>query len=106
MKTVTDAFLLAAKAPKTEIVRTVSYKRRYWDETTKTYKWESSWTELASSSIVNFSAINWQLDSEQLNIFKTSNLTIDVDNQENQWRFDNPSGMFSPDSTSPLRFSS
>jgi hypothetical protein len=49
------------------------------------------------SKVVTVSPISWQLDSEQLTEFKVSNLSITVENFENEWDPGNPEGHFAPD---------
>lgn len=101
MKTVTDSFETAQRRPGPTGVRRVYYKRRYWDEGDRAYVWESSWTELPNDEVMNISSVNWQLDTEQLNEFKVSNVTLLLDNKGNKWRTDNPDGVFGPDDASP-----
>lgn len=102
MKTVTSNFLTAQKSPYATVVRQVYYKKRYWVESTKSYSWESSWTQLPESEVVQVSPISWNLDNDILNEFKVSNVTINVDNSNNKWRFDNNAGFFKQDSASPI----
>lgn len=102
MKTVTAAFTDALKAPSTPFVRQVYYKRRYWVETSKSYSWESSWTLLSEDKVAGCSQITWQLDIQTLNQFQTANITLKLENLQNQWRGDNPFGKFAKDSLSPV----
>lgn len=93
-----DAFL--ADTP--DVKREVSYKRRYWNAAAQDYAWESSWTVLSEDMVAAVSPITEQLDTERLNEFKVSNITLTLKNDDNRWRSDNPSGIFGPDSASPL----
>lgn len=104
MKTVTADFLDAQKAVAPRMQRTLSYKRRYWDETTKTYIWESSWTEMDLGDVQNISAVTWQLDSERLSEFKVSNVTLILKNDDNRWMQTNSAGKFAGDTTSPIGY--
>jgi hypothetical protein len=100
MRSVTSDFLASQKDPSPVGVRHLYYKRRYWNGSS--FSWEGSWTELPLTKIVSISAINWQLDNDQLNEFKVSNVTVNVDNSDNYWRPDNTStGFFKTDSGSP-----
>lgn len=100
MRTVTSDFLASQKDASPVGIRHLYYKRRYWNGSS--FSWEGSWTELPRTKIISTSAINWQLDNDQLNEFKVSNVTINVDNSENYWRPDNTStGFFKTDSGSP-----
>lgn len=102
MKTVTAAFTDTLKAPSTPFVRQVYYKRRYWVESSKAYTWESNWTLLSEDKVAGCSQITWQLDIQTLNQFQTANITLKLENLQNQWRGDNPYGKFAKDSTSPV----
>ena len=53
------------------------------------------------TKIISTSPITWQLDTDQLNEFKVSNVTINVDNASNFWRPDNTIGFYAKDSNSP-----
>lgn len=102
MKTVTDAFEAVQLQASATIVRQVYYKRRYWNPSTRAYAWEASWTQLGENEILSVSPVVWNLDTDQLNEFKVSNVTITVDNSDNKWRSDNPYGIFAKDSASNL----
>jgi hypothetical protein len=102
MKTVTQNFKDAQKAPSAAMVRQLWYKRRYWVESSKSYTWEANWTQLTEDKVVEVSDITWQLDIQTLNEFKTSNVTITLENLNNQWIATNPYGKFAADSTSPI----
>ncbi len=100
MRTVSEAFKQEQRRESNIIIRTVQYKRRYWDQATNTYIWESSWTDVSESWISTISPINWQLDSERLNEFKVSNVAILLNNADGRFFFTNPFGFFGPDSAS------
>lgn len=101
MKTVTDDFVHAQKQGSVNIRREVYYKRRYWDQSTETFVWESSWVRLGENEIRYISPITWNLDNVFLSQFKVSNLTITADNTRNQWNVNNNNGFFKKDSQSP-----
>jgi hypothetical protein len=102
MKSVSQAFKEAIASDHPSVMREVSYKRRYWSQAVAAYVWESSWTTISESDVGGVSAITEKLDTERLNEFKASNITITVKNHDNRWREDNRAGLFGPDSTSPL----
>lgn len=102
MKTVTDAFVSVQKKPSNIGVRQVFYKKRHWSQTTNAYVWDANWTQLPESEIVKVSPIIWNLDTDQLNEFKVSNVTIIADDSLNQWRPDNSAGYFAADDDSPV----
>jgi hypothetical protein len=106
MKNVTQAFKDAIQeadgAADVDLIKEVSYKRRYWDQATRTYKWETNWTVLAQDQVAAVSAPTGKLDTERLNEFKVSNVTLTLKNDDNRWRADNPYGIFGPDSGSRL----
>jgi len=102
MKNVTDAFKAAQAAPSSVSIRRVSYKRRYWQQSTTSYIWETNWTTLSEADVVSVSAITAKLDTEAVNEFKISNLTITLKNADRRWTPTNPFGRFGKDTTSPL----
>jgi hypothetical protein len=102
MKNVTDAFKAAQASPSSVSLRRVSYKRRYWQQSTQSYIWETNWTALSESEVVSVSAITAKLDTEAVNEFKISNLTITLKNQDRRWTPTNPFGRFGKDAASPL----
>lgn len=102
MKSVTDYFEEQQKQASATIIRQVYYKRRYWNAASKVFSWESSWTELEQNELQSVSPVLWSLDTDQLNEFKVSNVTIQADNSFNQWRVDNSDGIFGIDSSSNL----
>lgn len=106
MKTVTQDFLDAQNSVAPACQRRVYFKRRYWSEPTKTYIWETDWTEIPADKVQSVSSINWQLDTQNLNEFKVSNVTLTVDNLHNEWKADNPYGRFGGDSASPRGYES
>ncbi|TXH47772.1 MAG: hypothetical protein E6Q97_26480 [Desulfurellales bacterium] len=101
MKTVTDAFKAAQAASTSISLRRVSYKRRYWVEASKSYAWEGSWTVLPSSDIVSVSPVTAKLDTEAVNEYKVSNVTLQLKNADRRWAARNPFGRFAKDSGSP-----
>jgi len=102
MKVVSDNFETAQREPGQNKRRAVYYKRRYWDQSTRTYVWEDDWTLLPLSEVVSISPVSWRLDTEQLNEFKVSNVTLVVENADNRWLPSNRFGFFKKDSVSPL----
>ncbi len=102
MKNVTDAFKAAQASPSSVSIRRVSYKRRYWQQSTQSYIWETNWTTLSEADVVSVSAITAKLDTEAVNEFKISNLTITLKNADRRWTPTNPFGRFGKDTTSPL----
>lgn len=101
MKTVSDAFKAAQAASTSVSLRRVSYKRRYWVEASKSYAWEGSWTVLPSSDIVAVSPVTAKLDTEAVNEYKVSNVTLQLKNADRRWAARNPFGRFAKDSGSP-----
>lgn len=102
MKNVTDAFKAAQASPSSISIRRVSYKRRYWQQSTQSYIWETNWTTLSESDVVSVSAITAKLDTEAVNEFKVSNLTVTLKNADRRWTPTNPFGRFGKDAASPL----
>lgn len=102
MKSVSAAFKNAQASPSSVSLRRVSYKRRYWDQPTQKFIWEGSWTTLSESEVVSVSAITAKLDTDAVNEFKISNLTITLKNADRRWTSTNPFGLFGKDSASPV----
>lgn len=102
MKSVSAAFKNAHASPSSVSLRRVSYKRRYWDQPTQKFIWEGSWTTLSESEVVSVSAITAKLDTDAVNEFKISNLTITLKNADRRWTSTNPFGLFGKDSASPV----
>lgn len=101
MKTVTAAFKAAQADESAVAVRRISYKRRYWIEASKTYAWEAAWTTLGEDQIVAVSPITAKLDTDAVNEFKISNVTIQLKNADRRWSTYNPFGVFKKDTASP-----
>lgn len=102
MKVVTTDFDIAQKRPDSRPVRIVEYKRRKWSQTTQAFIWETSWTEMPINRIASVSEVNWQLDTDQLNEFKVSNVTLVLRNNDGYFNPDNPDGFFGQDDDSPF----
>lgn len=102
MLAVSDAFKNAILPPHTQAIREVSYKRRRWSQADLDFEWEDDWTIVSRDELAGVSPVVGQLDSDQLNEFKVSNLTITFKNADNKWREDNPFGVFAPDAASPI----
>lgn len=102
MKNVTDAFKAAQASPSSVSIRRVSYKRRYWQQSTQSFIWETNWTTLSEADVVSVSAITAKLDTEAVNEFKVSNLTVTLKNADRRWTPTNPFGRFGKDAASPL----
>jgi hypothetical protein len=104
MKTVSTAFKEAQKAPASVSVRRVSFKRRYWVEASKAYTWEAAWTVLPENEIVSVSPITGKLDTDKLNEFKISNVSLVLKNERRQWRGGKRGGYFGATDTYPNGF--
>lgn len=104
MKTVTTAFKDAQKSPMAVSVRRVSYKRRYWVESSHAYTWESSWTVLPENEIVSVSPITGKLDTDKLNEFKISNVNLVLKNELRQWKAGKRGGYFGATTAYPDGF--
>ena len=101
MKTVTSAFLIAQLQPDIKFVRVVEFKRRLWNDSTKVFDYESSWTVLPENEILKASPVTWKLDADISNVFKVSNVSLDVLNFDNKWDTENDDGIFGVDAGSP-----
>ena len=104
MKTVSTAFKDAQKSPATVSVRRISYKRRYWVQSSNAYTWESSWTVLPENEVVSVSPITGKLDTDKLNEFKISNVSLVLKNERRQWKAGKRGGYFGATTTYPDGF--
>lgn len=102
MKTVTADFESAQLSVDHREKKAVYYKRRYWNQATNAYAWEASWTLLPLAEVISLSPVSWKLDTEQLNEFKVSNVSLIVKNHDNKWLPTNRFGFFAKDAASPL----
>lgn len=101
MRTVTEDFLATQRVASNQGIRRVQYKRRKWNQTTLAYEWESSWSTFGVDRFISVSSISHELDTDLLNEFKVANVTLNLQNADNFFRFDNPNGFFGQDSASP-----
>lgn len=101
MKTVTSKFTGFQARPDCKVVKQIQYKRRYWKQSTNSYTWETDWSDLPDQDLVSVSPINWNLDTDILNEFKVSNVTLILNNTLGKFIFDNPFGFFGQDDASP-----
>ena len=102
MQTVTTKFQDAITQPTINVVRVLSYKRRYWNGSA--YVWETNWTTLVEPQVIGVSPITAQLDTQTENEFQVSTATITLMNFQNQWALDNPSSIFGADGGSALGY--
>lgn len=65
-----------------------------WNSGTNKYEWESEPVDLERYNYKISSPVKWKLDTEGLNVWKVSNVTIEVYNYRNEWAVDNPYGIF------------
>lgn len=104
MKTVSTAFKEAQKSPAAVSVRRLSYKRRYWVQSSNAYTWEAAWTVLPENEIVSVSPITGKLDTDKLNEFKVSNVNLVLKNEHRQWKAGKRGGFFGATDTYPNGF--
>jgi len=104
MKTVSTAFKEAQKSTAAVSVRRVSYKRRYWVESSHAYTWEAAWTVLPEDQIVSVSPITGKLDTDKLNEFKISNVNLVLKNERRQWKAGKRGGYFGATTAYPDGF--
>jgi len=96
---------LVAQRGRSKIIRwKLSYRRRYWDTDTQAFKLEASATEIQRSQVAAVSPTRDQLDRAAINEFKTSNITIELRNETNEWSPRNPNGKFKPDLVARLGY--
>lgn len=101
MKSVTAEFVDSQRQPDAVGVRVVEYKKRLWSESTKTFVWEDNWSILDNALVTSITPVVNQLDTDILNEFKVSNLSLNLNNNFGYFNFDNPDGFFGMDDASP-----
>lgn len=77
------------------VVRELRYKRRYWNGSAFVY--EANWKTLTMRDFKSVGSIVQQLDTIKLNEFRTSNLTVTLNNDRNLWSPYNVYGYFGAD---------
>ena len=100
MKSPTQSFLDKINSDSYVANAEVSYKRRYWDQSTSAYVWEGSWTTISKDEISSLTPITAKLDTAQLNEFKISNIVLNLRDRFGKWMDQNVSGIFGPDASS------
>ena len=104
MRTVTAAFIAALQEVAPAISIYVDYKRRYWDIETQSYVYESNWTTLPTEDVLDPGRLVYELDIKRSGDYKTPNLTLKLVNDINQWKSDNDTGKFKPDTISVVGY--
>lgn len=86
MKSVSASFktVWARKHGKRAIVR-ILYKRRYFDTATLSFKYEANWRTLDMRQFADVSEINWALDTQFLNVFRASNVSLFLNDIRHTW---------------------
>ena len=82
----------------------ITYKKRYWDTNTASFKFDAVATEVLKSDVKTVSASREALDRKGINQFESSNITIELHNQGNIWNPLNPAGIFAADSIARLGY--
>lgn len=67
--------------------------RNVWNIDANKYEWESEPLDL-ERYLYKINPVKWKLDTERLNLWKVSNVTLEVYNYINEWSPDNPYGIF------------
>ena len=98
MKTLTPTFEAAQDKRNVHRFKEAEIKRRYWDSGTKEYKLEASATDL-TPYLIKINRIAWKLDTEALNEWKTSNVTLELNNADNYFDEANASGFWNDGGT-------
>jgi hypothetical protein len=91
MKTVSQAFLDAQAANLITYYYEIKMFRRYWDTVTQSYLYEETGMDI-KPYFFSMSNINWQLDAEGLNVWRVSNVQLELKNDYGQ--FNEGSGQF------------
>lgn len=78
----------------------IYYKRIYFSDATGAMTWETNWTMVPENEVEDAGRLIWQLDSDVLNVFKSSTATITLRNKDGKWKRDCNESVFAPDSNS------
>lgn len=84
------------------VVREIRFKRRYWNGAAFVY--EANWKTLKMRDFKAVGAIVQQLDTIKLNEFRSSNMTVSLNNDRNLWSPYNSYGYFGADATATLGY--
>lgn len=98
VKTLTPTFEAAQDKLNVHRFKEAEIKRRYWDAGTKTFKLETTAIDLAPY-LLKINRIAWKLDTEALNEWKTSNVTLELNNASNYFDERNASGFWNDGGT-------
>ena len=93
MKTTTIDFLNLQSRHNYKPYKTIECYKRVWDSGTLVYKWESTALNLLSY-LDSVTSLNWSLDTEGLNKWKVSNITLTLKNTNNEFDEDNSESLF------------
>jgi hypothetical protein len=93
MKTATTEFLNLQAKHNLQYYKEINLYSRYWDPGTTSYKWDTTPVEL-KPYLQSISNLNWQLDTEGLNIWRISNLTLTLKNTNNEFTPAHTDGLF------------
>lgn len=80
----------------------VQYKRRYFDAATVAYVYEANWHVLTQRDFVDPGEIVDQLDVQEPNVFKSTTVTLRLNNSDNRWiKSVNDPSIFAGDAVAP-----
>lgn len=75
-----------ARAAGKDLWTRVSYQRRYYSNVSPAgFLYETTWTDLGPGDYVAVGRIPWLLDTPNLNEFKTTEVTISLNNKDHRW---------------------
>lgn len=82
----------------------VSHRLRFWNIEAQAYSFTGAFVEIPREQVESIGPMHDSLDSTDINEFKSSNVTIELRNRDNEWSQDNPDGRFKPDATAKLGY--
>ena len=85
-------FIKHQKEDSLQRYKKITLFRRYWDDANKEYTWEDQTIIDINQDIIKCGNITWKADTDQLNIWKMGNITLDVRNDSGQWNPDSVDG--------------
>lgn len=92
MQTISDALRLSLSRPTPVYTKTIELYRQAWNGSAYVYDDALDITGYLTEN--SNGVIMWKLDKEQYGVFNLDNVTLTFRNDRNQWKQDNPKGLF------------
>ncbi|HUT85957.1 MAG TPA: hypothetical protein VMW66_03875, partial [Elusimicrobiales bacterium] len=73
--------------------KTMLLYRRYWDEVSGKYNYETNPIDI-TDNLIESSSVKWKLDNEDFNVWNISNVSLVFSNKNNVWKQEVENGYF------------